>query len=240
MILVIKHVSIEGPGTIGDFFKDTNWQLETIELERGDKLPDDIRDIEAIITLGGFMNVYEEDKYPFLKDEDIFLRKAIKKEIPILGICLGGQLLAKALGAKVKKAAREEIGWGKVNLTKQGLDAPLFSGLEQELDVFQWHGDTFQIPGKGTLLATSKYCKNQAFLFGKNTYGLQFHIEVTPGMIESWIKEYLDTDDQTEMIDRKRMVIEAHKRKDRFRKQADRILSNFLRLIAERKVAVGR
>lgn len=234
MILIIKHISIEGPGIIGEFFKNPAWKVETIELDKGDKLPEALSEIEATIILGGPMNVYEERKFPFLKDEDIFLKKAIKEEIPVLGICLGAQLLAKACGAKVKKAEQEEIGWYKVNLTKEGMKDLLFEGLNQELDVFQWHEDTFEIPEKGTLLATSDSCKNQAFRFGKNAYGLQFHIEVTPSMVESWIEEYLDSKDKIKKDHAQKMFIDTYKKKEQFKRQADGILLNSLKIITKK------
>lgn len=234
MILIIKHIFIEGPGVITDFFRDTRWQTEVVELERGDKLPYDPKDVEAIISLGGPMNVYEEEKFPFLKVEDRFLKEAIKLEIPILGICLGSQLLAKAAGARVGKAREKEIGWYKVNFTEEGMKDPLFEGLGRGLEVFQWHEDQFDVPPEGVLLAESKTCPNQAFKLGKNAYGLQFHIEVTPDMIESWIKEYLDNGEQVEAINARKIVEYAYDKKDQFRRQAKKFLLNFSRVIAEK------
>src|SRR3989344_5034438 len=101
MILIIKHIEIEGPGTIEGYLKQKGYALKTINLHDGNKLPNDFNGVEAIVSLGGPMNVYEEDKFPFLKEEDAFLKKAIKEEIPTLGICLGSQLIAKASGDKV-------------------------------------------------------------------------------------------------------------------------------------------
>ena len=188
MILIIKHVFIEGPGIIGEFFKDNGHILKTIVFERNDRLSSELDEIEAVVIMGGPMNVYQEDKYPFLKQEGVFLKKLIKLEIPVLGICLGAQLIAKAYGAKVRKANYKEIGWHKVTLTKEGQDDVLFRELGKEIDVFQWHEDQFDLPEKGTLLADSNLCP-QAFRIGKNIYGLQFHFEVTPQMIEEWFKE---------------------------------------------------
>jgi len=234
MILIIKHISIEGPGIIADFFKNKTGKVKTVELDKGDKLPENLSEIEAVISLGGPMSVYEVDKFSFLKDEDIFLKEVLKEEIPVLGICLGAQLLAKACGAKIRKAEQEEIGWYKVSLTEDGKKELLFKGLSNELDVFEWHRDTFEIPNNGILLASSQHCRNQAFRFGRNAYGLQFHIEVTPRMIESWIGEYLDTDNESEMPDARKMLVETYEKKNQFVRRANRILSNFFRLIAEK------
>ena len=231
MIVIIKHISIEGPGIIGEFFKNMPWEVKGLELAKGDRLPQDLCGINAIISLGSPMSVYEKEKYPFLEVEDKFLKKAIKEEIPILGICLGSQLLAKACGAKVKKAKQEEVGWHKLSLTVDGKKDLLFQGLSNQLNVFEWHRDTFEIPNNGTLLASSHHCRNQAFPYGRNGYGFQFHVEVTTDMIESWIDEYLNSDDETKITDAEKMLMETYEKKDQFVRQANRILLNFSRLI---------
>ena len=235
MIVVLRHISIEGPGIIGDFFEKSEYLLKIIELDNGDKLPGDFKDIEAIITLGGSMNVYQEDRYPFLKDEDHFLKSAIGLKIPILGICLGAQLLAKAAGAKVAKSDHEEIGWYRVDLTKEGRRDPLFYGLDRKPEVFQWHEDQFDIPEGSILLATSEGCTNQAFRVGENGYGMQFHIEVTPPMIESWIKEYLSGSDPVGMIEVQKMLLETNRNKQ-IVAQAEKILLNFSKIIEGKAV----
>jgi len=227
-ILVIKHVEIEGPGTIERVFQNTNWLLTTLDFTNGDFPPDDFSDIKAIISLGGPMNVYEEADYPFLRYENLFLKKAIKKEIPILGICLGAQLLAKACGAKVNKAREKEIGWYKVSLTDDGKKDILFESLPKELEVFQWHEDTFDIPQGAACLASSQSCRNQAFRFGKNTYGLQFHIEVTPEMVEAWIDEYKKDNAEFNAAD---IITKAYRQKEIFERQAEVIYLNFARII---------
>jgi len=227
-ILIIKHVEIEGPGTIERFFQNTDWLFATLDFAAGGFPPDDFSDIKAIISLGGPMNVYEEADYPFLRYENLFLKKAIKKEIPILGICLGAQLLAKACGAKVNKAREKEIGWYKVNLTDDGQKDILFETLPKELEVFQWHEDTFDIPQGAVCLANSSSCRNQAFRFGKNAYGLQFHIEVTPEMIKAWIDEYKKDSAEFNAGD---IITKAYRQKEIFERQAETIYLNFARNI---------
>jgi len=227
MVLIIKHIEIERPGTLGEFFKETAWQTKIVELDKGDTLPS-VDECEAIISLGGPMNVYEESKYPFLKEEDEFLKKAITEEIPILGICLGAQILAKACGGKVKKASQKEIGWNKVNLIDEGKRDLLFKNMPVSLSVFQWHEDTFAIPEGAAHLAKSQICPNQAFRFGRNAYGLQFHVEVTPEIIESWIRAYT----KNETMDTKDMLIESYRINEPFRRQAQMLYNNFARIIA--------
>ncbi|HTZ11087.1 MAG TPA: type 1 glutamine amidotransferase, partial [Candidatus Margulisiibacteriota bacterium] len=129
MILVIKHIEIEGPGSIAEFFRHTAWDFSTVELSKGQKLPGYLDGLEAIISLGGPMNVYEEEKHPFLKEEDSFLKEALRQEIPVLGICLGAQLLAKAASARVNKAPQKEIGWSTVTLTEEADCDPFFAHL---------------------------------------------------------------------------------------------------------------
>lgn len=229
-ILILKHIGIEGPGSIEEFFKNTAWGLKIVDLGKKEPLPDSLEGIGAIISLGGPMSVYEEDKYRFLQDEGELLKKSIQQEVPILGICLGAQLLARACGAKVKKAAVSEIGWNKVSLTKFGKNDPLFTALPNELEVFQWHEDTFEIPEGAVHLAASRVCLNQAFRSGKNAYGLQFHIEVTPEMVGSWIKRYAPKG--CPAVDARDMLVEAYRRRQAFEKQAGIIYLNFARVIA--------
>lgn len=224
-IFVIKHIENEGPGMIEPFFTDRGWKLEIIEMSKGGVLPDSLDAVAALIILGGFMSVYDEKEYPFLKEEDLLIRKALIEEVPLLGICLGAQLLAKTCGARVTKAPKQEIGWHKVKKTVEGKEDILFMGNPEYLQVFQWHGDTFDIPEGALLLAEGKECKNQAFRVGHNAYGLQFHIEVTEEMIENWFSE------DKEKIDLALMLKETEKIKDEYEIETKRILTNFLRII---------
>ncbi len=190
MILFIKHVEIEGPETLGAFFEKQGHALLVIDLHRGMELPASIQDIDAVVSLGGPMNVYEEDKYPFLKDEDVFLKKLLEHKVPFLGICLGAQLLAKAAGGKVVRSPMTEIGWFDISLRPQGLADPLFSGLPAVMEVFQWHGDACVVPAGGVTLAFSEACPVQAFRIGTKAYGLQFHAEITDKSIDEWSRDY--------------------------------------------------
>jgi GMP synthase-like glutamine amidotransferase len=224
-ILIVKHKSDEGPGLIGKFFIEDGWALRTIELEDGEKLPDTLKDIACIIMLGGQMNVYEDEIYPFLKEEDNFIRKALINEIPMLGICLGAQLIARTCGASVTRAPEREMGWYQIKLTAEGRRDSIFRGLSNNFQVFQWHEDTFEIPVDGVLLAQSKKCKNQAFRIGNNVYGLQFHIEVTDDMIESWMEGSIWKNSVA------RAAADTGKMKEIYEQQMKQIFLNFKGLV---------
>ena len=224
-IVVVKHVETEGPGSIADYFRNTAFDLKTGELSQGESLPSDLSAVAAVIVMGGPMNVYEEEKYPFLKKENDFIGEVVKREIPYLGICLGSQLLAKACGGKVEKAPQKEIGWSVVELTEAAKDDQLFRVFTDKLDVFQWHEDTFTIPDTGVLLAGSEVCPNQAFRYGRNAYGLQFHIEVTPEVIWNWVKA------DESLVNPIGMLMDSYKKKDLYEQQAHIIYNNFKALL---------
>jgi GMP synthase-like glutamine amidotransferase len=188
-VLIVKHVEVEGPGIIEDCLISDHVPYQILNREFNPRFPK-LDDFTHVILLGGPMNVYEEDAYPFLRLEDLFIKEAVQRGKRILGICLGAQLIAKALGAKVYKAPRKEIGWYDMALTEEGARDPLFSFLPKNFPVFQWHGDTFDLPSAGKLMATSAPVRNQAFRYGENAYGLQFHLEVVETMVQEWMKEY--------------------------------------------------
>jgi GMP synthase (glutamine-hydrolysing) len=232
-ILVIKQVEQEGPGLIENIFSVNGWDLRTVELSQGEKLPSDFDETGALVVLGGPMNVYEEKQYPFLKGEESLIRKALIEEVPMLGICLGAQLLAKTCGARVKKAPKEEIGWYKVQKTEEGKKDALFNAGPDRIQVFQWHEDTFDIPEGAVLLAEGKDCKNQAFRVGQNAYGLQFHIEVTEDMIHNWLQSGQEGTAVEKILRDTKKVWEG------YYTEAKKVLSNFM-CVAESSLRLRR
>lgn len=230
MILIIKHIDIEGPGTLGEYLQEHHEPYTIVELGAGEELPQDISSYKAIVVLGGPMNVDEENVYPFLRKENEFIQRVLKAEIPYLGICLGSQLLAKAAGAAVVKSPVKEIGWYTVKLTDAGKCDPLFEGFNEEDPIYHWHGDMFQIPSNGQLLATASGCPHQALKVGKNAYGIQFHIEVTDKSIKEWCDEYAQNDlpGRREHIEVMRKGYEEYK--IRFNQQAKVLYHNFIRI----------
>lgn len=229
MILFIKHIDIEGPGTIADFLEDNRIEYTVIDLSDGDKVPKLEKDFQSVICLGGPMNVYEEEKYPFLREEDTLLRRVVEENVPFLGICLGAQLIAKAAGAKVTKNPVKEIGWYKIVLNDEGLKDDLFKGFPEVFRVFQWHGDTFGIPNGGKRLAFSELCQNQVLKYGRNAYGIQFHVEVTKDMITQWADAYKGELESLKGVvsDKKKMLEDYGKLEKEYMKRAEIFYVNF-------------
>ena len=210
-VLILKHAEIEGPGLIEDILIQQEIPYQTINLYLNTPLPN-LEGLSHVILLGGPMNVYEEGRYPFLRNEDLFIKEAIQRGKSILGICLGAQLIAKALGAKVFKAPVKEIGWYDISLTETGSQDRLFSNLPEAFPVFQWHEDTFEIPHGGKLIVTAERIPHQAFRYGENTYALQFHIEATGEMIRQWI-ESEEGEEKTKILSRTEQEIRDYKKR---------------------------
>jgi GMP synthase (glutamine-hydrolysing) len=184
-ILSIQNISCETLGTFEDLLASEGYVLSKV-LAPTEPIPQSAIEFSAIILLGGPMSVYEG--IPYLNKEQLLIWDAFRRNIPILGVCLGSQLIAGALGGTVYKGTKKEIGWYDVKVTDKGLDN-LFKGLEKkELRVFQWHGDTYTLPQNAVVLAYSDLYP-QAFRIG-SAYGLQFHLEVTTDMIKVWTEEY--------------------------------------------------
>lgn len=190
-ILFVQHVDNEGPGNFKRVLDEQEIPFQVLKtfLPVNFVLPEDCW---GVIILGGPMNVDDESEYPFLREEKDFIRELIRQEIPLLGICLGAQLIAQAAGGKVFKADEKEIGWYEVALSAEGKHDTLFERLPRSFQVFQWHEDTFSIPPQGKKLITAAGCPNQGFKVGTRCYGIQFHLEADTGMINEWLQSALE------------------------------------------------
>ncbi len=189
-VLIIKNIPTEGPGTIIEFLGREGIDYKIVEAGLGEKIPP-VEDFSSLIIMGGPMAVYEMDQYPFLKDVSTIIEKAIKLKKKVLGICLGAQLIAHVLGARVYPGKEKEIGWLSISSTLDGARDEVFRTFVEPVGptmVVQWHGDTFDLPSGAIRLASSKLYPNQAFRY-ENCFALQFHIEVTPKMIREWFQE---------------------------------------------------
>ena len=182
--IVLRHTPVEGLGLLANALRDYGVHHRYLDVARGDALPKDIRTVGGVIVLGGPMAAYEADRYPFLATESTLVEKAIEAGRPVLGVCLGAQLIAQALGARVYAGERREVGWAPVELTDDGRDDPLFAGLGDSLTVFHMHGDTYELPPDAANLARSPVYEQQAFRWGDTVYGFQFHLEFTEPIIQ--------------------------------------------------------
>jgi GMP synthase (glutamine-hydrolysing) len=187
-VLILRHMPHEPGGTLETALSNAGLTFRYVDLFREVPARLPLEEASGLIVLGGAMNVDQTDQYPFLTCDVQWIEQAMAREMPLLGICLGAQLLAKTLGAKVYPGRRKEIGWYSVEWTTAAADDPLLAQRGTQT-VFQWHGDTFDLPAGAIHLARSPVCENQAFRYGRNAYGLQFHIEMTAAMIDDWLTE---------------------------------------------------
>jgi GMP synthase (glutamine-hydrolysing) len=183
--LVLQHIACEPPGVFEDVLLERGADIHRVELDEGEPLPD-WREFDLIVAMGGPMSVNDEDEHPWLVDEKRLIREAVDAGIGFWGACLGVQLLASSLGARVYAGELPEVGVMAVTLTEDGRSDPVMGGLPAELPTLQWHGDTFDLPEGAVLLAGSPAYPNQAFRYGRAAYGVQFHLEVKDEMAREW------------------------------------------------------
>jgi GMP synthase (glutamine-hydrolysing) len=230
-LLVFQHVAHEILGTLDPLLRNSGFRIKYVNFERHPGFEPSLEGYDGLIVLGGPMNVDEVDIYPNLAYEVRSIREAVRSGMPVLGICLGSQLIAKALGARVYKNKEKEIGWYDLSPTGAGGSDPLLSHFSGTEKVFQWHGDTFDLPEGGVLLASSPLCRNQAFRYGENVYGLQFHLEVDEPMVERWLripgnkKEIEELDGK---IDPERIKRETHEYIPRLKELSDSAFAGFI------------
>jgi GMP synthase (glutamine-hydrolysing) len=183
-LLVLQHIACEPPAAFEDELLSRGLGVTRVELDEGEPLPD-WREHPAIVVMGGPMGAYDEADHPWLVEEKRLLREAVEADTPVWGVCLGAQLLASALGARVYRGERPEVGVLPVQLTSEAADDPVFGGAPSSFPTLQWHGDSFDLPEGAVLLASSPAYPHQAFRVGRS-YGLQFHIEVPLELATEW------------------------------------------------------
>jgi GMP synthase-like glutamine amidotransferase len=186
--VVVQHVAHEGPGAVGEALISAGHDVSLVRVDRGEPLPgaDDLGNLAGLVVMGGPMGVHDEATFPWLAHERRLMTAAVRAELPVLGICLGAQQLALALGGQVTTGPQAEIGVGQVHLTGRGLEDPVCGPAGADLPCLHWHGDTFSLPEGGVLLAGNEHYPHQAFRFGQRAYGLQFHVELTPTLAAGW------------------------------------------------------
>ena len=192
-ILVFQHVAVEHPGIFREYWRDNGDAWCTVELDAGQLIPD-LDDFDLLVAMGGPMDVWQEDRYSWLGPERAAIRHWVQDlGRPYLGVCLGHQLLAAALGGVVRLIDQPEIGVGEVTLSEAGRRDPLFAGFAASVETFQWHGaEIARLPDGAEILAGNPACPIQALRYGPHAYGLQYHVEITASTVEEWsnIAEY--------------------------------------------------
>ena len=181
-IAVFRHTASEGPGYLATFLDERKIPWQLICIDAGDAVPSSASAYSGLVFMGGPMSV--NDDLPWIPQVEALIRGAVAKDIPLLGHCLGGQLISKALGAVVSRNPVKEIGWGEVQVSNNDITHDWFGDL-QKFQAFHWHGETFTLPQGATHLLSSAHCTNQAYVIGKHL-ALQCHIEMTPEMIALW------------------------------------------------------
>ena len=236
-ILVLQHATTEHPGIFRRFLAEDGHDWDAVELDKGAALPD-IDGYDALWVMGGPMDTWQEDAHPWLAEEKAFIRVAVEERgLHYLGLCLGHQLLAEALGGAVGPAENPEVGVMDVHLTEAGASGVLFDGLPEVFPALQWHGaEVTALPPGAQVLATSPACPVQAMKWGTRAYSTQFHVEVEPDTVENWvtIPEYAEALESTLGAGAaERLSADCDARMERFNEMAERLYINWLQATAK-------
>ena len=184
-VLISRHVSNEGPGYLADYLDQHGIDWKLVCVDQGQSLPANLSGYSGLVFMGGTMSV--NDSLPWIEDAVNLIRQAYDSQMPVLGHCLGGQLMAMALGGTITANPVKEYGWHKVDICRNEITADWLGEHTEPVDAFHWHGETFSLPDKATRILTNRYCLNQGFVIN-NFLALQCHIEMDEALIESWIK----------------------------------------------------
>jgi len=186
-IIIFRHIACEGPGYLGDYLITRNIPFHTICVDQGEEVPEDPAACSGLVFMGGPMSV--NDAVPWIEKELKLIRTAHQENLPVLGHCLGGQLISKALGGEIIANSVTEMGWYPVSGHENTCSKDWLNDLPEQFEVFHWHGETFSLPDDAVPLLQSKFCKNQAFVLG-NSLALQCHVEMKINMVQEWIEFY--------------------------------------------------
>jgi GMP synthase (glutamine-hydrolysing) len=194
-VLAVIHGDRVRAGIFGDVVEERGHRLDEWSLAWETPLTQPLDSYGAVLVFGGAMHADQDDRHPWLREENLFLQRLLMLHMPVLGVCLGAQLLAKAALAPVYRATAPEIGWYEVELIDEAAEDPVFSPLPRRFEAFQWHYYTYDLPGGAVELATSNSC-TQAFRLGDSAWGIQFHAEVTLPQVEDWLRHEVEDEDR--------------------------------------------
>jgi GMP synthase-like glutamine amidotransferase len=231
-ILIIRHVAHEGPGYLADFLEQRSVSFRVAAIDSGAEIPTTADANSAIVFMGGPMSV--NDELPWIAPAMSLIQTAIKQHIPLLGHCLGGQLIARALGAPVRPNPVPEYGWLPVRVSDNTEAKQWFAGVDEEFMAFHWHGETFDLPNGATHVLASEACHNQAFVID-NTLAMQCHIEMTPALLKEWIARADDTALTATGQSKQAILSDLDSRITSLQDHAERIYSHWLTLVTNRQ-----
>ncbi|HWB83622.1 MAG TPA: gamma-glutamyl-gamma-aminobutyrate hydrolase family protein [Bryobacteraceae bacterium] len=224
-VVAFRHTPLEDVGLIEQVLESRGISLEFADLCREDALVPDIEDAAGLVFMGGPMSA--NDEFDYLRREQEWIARAADEHKPVLGVCLGAQLIARTLGARVYRNQVKEVGWFDIHKTDAAERDPLFSRMRETETVFHWHGETFDLPRGAEWLAYSEACRHQAFRVGEGIYGLQFHLEMTPEMITDWCTHDAACGDKREASG----PIDAHQNTRRTAELAEAMFGEWCRLL---------
>ena len=235
-VLVFQHVAAEPLGTLDPLIRRRGHRIRFVNFEREPDAQPQVDRYRGLVVLGGPMNVEDQAQRPHLQTELSAIEAMLKQGKPVLGICLGAQLLAHVLGAPIARIDMPEIGWYPVQKTDAGQADPVLTPLQPETPVFQWHGCRFDIPSDAVHLARSPHCEQQAFRHGDNAYGFQFHLEMDEPLIERWLANPAYREELADSgLPHDEHAIRAQTRQHiaSMQQQADAVFNNFLDLVGQ-------
>lgn len=229
-VWVLQHLAAEPLGIIGDALEAAGVDAKYIRVFAGEAIPGDMNGAAGLVVMGGSMAVYQQSEYPFLSEEIRLIEAALKAEKPVLGICLGSQLLASALGAEVRKADHKEIGWFPVTLTAAASAGRLFTGVDHSFTAYHWHGDVFDLPGGASALASSAQTQCQAFAYQERAYGFLFHLEATQKIVGDMVRGFEGELDE-EQIDGAEIIAQTREHLPRLQGIGASVFQRWARMI---------
>jgi len=228
-VLIFRHASIEGPGYFTTFLDRHGIPWQLVRIDAGETVPENLNGVSGICLMGGPMSV--NDDLPWISQELALIRQAVAADIPVIGHCLGGQLMTKALGGSVSANPVKEIGWGDVRVTDPDAARPWLGDTQASMLAFHWHGESFSLPPGATRILDSAYCTNQAYVLNDRHISMQCHVEMTPDLIASWCvngAEEIAASDSPGVQTSEAMQADMVARTARLHQLADKIYSRWI------------